>query len=197
MASSDDQMVSAFTSRIWGKAKILISGYQPEDVWNTDETRCFYRALSDKSLAEVKKGCRGGKKAKERFTISFFVNAAGGRELPIVIGKSANPRCFKGLRDKSNPYGLPYYSNRKAWMNTDIMTTTVTKLNAKMKREGRKIILLMDNVSLRSQHLSLLNVKVMFLPMNTTSCLQPLDAGIIKNFKFITEDNSSSMSSQK
>ena len=105
------------------RLQILISGYKPEDVWNTNETGCFYRDLPDKSLAEVKKGCRSGKKAKERLTISFFVNAAGEREPPIVIGKSANPRCFKDLRDKSSPHGLPYYSNSKAWMNTDIMTT--------------------------------------------------------------------------
>ena len=85
------------------RLKILISGYKPEDVWNTNETGCFYRALPNKSLAEVKKGCRGGKKGKERLTISFFVNAAGGREPPTVIGKSANPRCFKGLSAKSNP----------------------------------------------------------------------------------------------
>lgn len=113
-------------------------------------------------MAEVKKGCRGGKKAKERLTI---VNTAGGREPPIVIGKSANPRCFKGLRDKSNPHGLPYYSNSKAWMNTDIMTTAVTKLNAIMKREGRNIILLMDNVSSHFRHLLFSNVKVVFLPI--------------------------------
>ena len=94
----------------------------------------FYRALPDKSLTEVKKGCRGGKKAKERLTISFFVNAGGGREPPIVIGKSANPRCFKGLMDCHNNY----YSNSKAWMNTDIMTTNVTKLNANEERRKKK-----------------------------------------------------------
>ena len=41
--------------------------------------------------------------------------------MPIVIGKAASPRCFKGLKDKKNPLGVPYYSNDKAWMNSDIM----------------------------------------------------------------------------
>ena len=86
-------------------------------MWNTDETGCFYRALPDKSLAEVKKGCRGGKKAKERLTISFFVNAAGGREPPIVIGKSANPRCFNRLTTIEQKSVLPLRDRNRAYMH--------------------------------------------------------------------------------
>ena len=47
----------------------------------------------------------GGKKAKERLTIAFFVNAVGENEPPIVIGKLANPSCFKGLKDKNTSHG--------------------------------------------------------------------------------------------
>ena len=167
------------------RVAVLLTGYKPEDVWNTDETGCFYRALPDKTLSDKKKKCRGGKKAKERLTISFFVNAAGEKEPPIIIGKSATPRCFKGLRDKATPHGLPYFSNSKAWMNMDIMDTIIIKLNRRMVRERRNIILFMDNVSSHSSDLKekFSNIKVVFLPVNTTSRLQPLDAGIIKNFK--------------
>ena len=166
------------------RMKVLMAGYQPEDVWNTDETGCFFRALPDKTLADMKE-CRGGKKAKERLTISFFVSAAGHKEPPIIIGKSASPRCFKGLRDKRRPHGLPYFANPKAWMNINIMNTILNKLNRKMVRQGRKILLLLDNVSSHSPDIkeSFSNIKVVFLPKNTTSRLQPLDAGIIKNFK--------------
>ena len=68
-------------------------------------------------------------------------------------------------------------------MNTEIMSTILTKLNRRMVREKRNI--LMDNVSSHSPTFceSFSNVKVVFLPVNTTSRLQPLDAGIIKNFK--------------
>ncbi|CAH3150799.1 unnamed protein product [Porites evermanni] len=51
-----------------------------QDIWNMDETGCFYRALPDKSLSEKAKKCKGGKKRK-----------------PVVIGKYANPRCLKNL----------------------------------------------------------------------------------------------------
>ena len=95
--------------------------YKP--AWNEDETGCFYRALPEKALAEKKKECKGGKKAKERLTIAFFANAAGGREQPIVIRKAAKPRCFKGIvKDSKKLEGISYYSNSKAWMNTDRYT---------------------------------------------------------------------------
>ena len=87
-----------------------MAGYKAEDVWNKDETGCFYRALPDKSLSEKKKECKGGEKSKERLTIAFFANVAGGTEQPIVIGKAAKPRCFKGIMDPKMPDGIPYYA---------------------------------------------------------------------------------------
>ena len=65
-------------------------------IWNEDETGCFFRALPDKTLTDAKKACKGGKKTKIRIVLTFFVNASGEKEMPIVIGKSASPRCFKG-----------------------------------------------------------------------------------------------------
>ena len=67
-------------------------------------------------MAQKAKQCCGGKKAKERVTVALFANAAGEKELPIVVGHSARPRCFKGLKDPKLPAGIPYHSN-KAWMN--------------------------------------------------------------------------------
>lgn len=74
----------------------------------------FFRALPDKTLS--------GK--KERLMISFD-NAGGGKDPLMIIGKSATPRCIRGLRDKNNPHRLPCYSNSKAWTNADIMTTLI------------------------------------------------------------------------
>ena len=49
-----------------------------------------------------KKALGAGSQTKgqpENIFFLFFVNAAGGREKPIQIGKSAYPRCFKGIKD--------------------------------------------------------------------------------------------------
>ena len=43
----------------------LVQGYAPEDIWNEDETACFFRALPERTLADAKKQCKGGKKAKQ------------------------------------------------------------------------------------------------------------------------------------
>ncbi|CAG8821631.1 38595_t:CDS:2, partial [Gigaspora margarita] len=49
---------------------------------------------------------------------------------------------------------------------------------------GRKIILLVDNAKCHSSsNLNLHNTTVHYLPPNTTSRIQPLDAGIIMSFK--------------
>lgn len=52
-----------------------------------------------------------------------------------------------------------------------------------MIKQNRKIILFIDNCSAHNDLPSLKNINVKFLPPNTTSKLQPLDAGIIQNFK--------------
>lgn len=78
-------------------------------------------------------------KAKEMLTIAFFANAAGGREQPTVIRKAAKPRCFKGIvKDPNKPEGIPYYSNSKAWMNTEVMTDILTVLKKRLvSRKGK------------------------------------------------------------
>ena len=42
-----------------------------------DESGCFLKALHGKRLVEKGKEAKGGKKSKQRFSIAFFVNAAG------------------------------------------------------------------------------------------------------------------------
>ena len=75
----------------------IIEGYELKDVFNADETGLFFRGLPERSLV-VKKGERkGGKKAKERITLLLCCSATGEKLEPLILGKSANPRCFRGI----------------------------------------------------------------------------------------------------
>lgn len=177
----NQEIVESWQERV----KELTRNYAPQDVWNQDETGTFWRTLPEKSLGVKGKRCRGGKNAKQRVTAAFFVNAAGGKESPVLIGRSKKPRCFAKLKDISSPYGAQYFSNDKAWMRSDIMINVLTKLNNRMKRDDRHIVLFIDNAPCHPQSLKGMfsNIEVQFLPANTTSRTQPLDAGIIKTWK--------------
>ena len=120
----------------------LTEGYSLEKIWNMDESGCFFKALHDAGLVQKGQQEKGSKKSKQRFTIAFFVSAAGQKiDEPIVIWKSKLSRCFKGLRYPSRPGNVHYLSNSKSWMTSEIFETVLSKLNRKLVFENRKVIL--------------------------------------------------------
>ena len=66
---------------------------------------CNNRMLPAKTLASrYEKGAEGMKKQKDRVTLMACSNATGNHKLPLVlIGKSANPRCFKKINKDALP----------------------------------------------------------------------------------------------
>lgn len=99
----------------------------------------------------------------------------------MVIGKSKNPRCFKGVKSLE----VDYYFNKKAWMTSVIFEEWIMKLDKKMGQEKRKIALIVDNCPAHPVHVKskLKNIELIFFPPNLTSKLQPMDQGVIKNLK--------------
>lgn len=153
----------------------LLEGYDPNNIYNADETALFFKCLPDKTFTFKGEQYHGGKQSKERFTILQCANMTGTDKLPpLVIDKSKGPRCFKGVKNLP----LDYVRNSKAWM-----TKTLKKVDKIMNIKGKKIVLFIDNCSAQTDLQTLENVKVIFLPANTTSKLQPLHQGIIHTFK--------------
>lgn len=160
----------------------ILKDHDPNNVFNADETALFFKCLPDKTFELKDEKCHGGKHSKERVTVLLASNMSGTNMLkPFVIGKAKNPRCFKGV--KSLP--VQYSANKKAWMNAELFASWLTQLDKQMEKEKRKIIMFVDNCSAHKTIPPLQWVDVKFLPANTTAKLQPLDQGIIKNFKVL------------
>ena len=179
--------VSTTTIQAWiEQLPELRQNYEPRNILNLDDLGLFFKALPEKGIAAKTKKSKGGKKLKPRMTVMFSVASDGSFVFePTVIWRSKLSRCFKSLKDVSRPMSVHYFSNKKAWMNSDIMESILQKLDRRMNQEKRKVILFWDNATCHSEtaQAGLKNIKLVFLPKNTTSRLQPLDAGIMRNFK--------------
>lgn len=110
----------------------------------------------------------------------------------ILIGKSANPRCFKNINKDALP--VKYCAQKSAWMNSSIFSdwfinifVPSVKKYLHDKNLPVKAILLLDNAPshpstdvLQSSDKS---VTAMYLPANTTSLIQPMDQGVLETIK--------------
>ena len=168
------------------KIRLLATEYDLDNVLNMDETGLFWKLIPDRTLAT--KAGSGGKKSKDRVTLVFTVSASGKKELVWCIAKSKNPRCFKKINPKL--LRLMYRYNKTKWMTGLIMEEYLRWLDNKMRGERRKVLLLLDNFSGHELGVQLVggkealdNVRIEWLPPNTTSHWQPLDQGIIASFK--------------
>ena len=175
-ADVKEEVVTDWTKRL----PDICKGYKLEDIFNADMTGLFYRTLPNRSMVVKGVACKGGKKAKDRMTALVACRAMGEKLKLLVIGRSAKPRAFQGY--KLSSLGVTYTSNKKAWMTSQIFSDWLTSIYNKMKIQGRNILMLIDNCSAHPE-LQMSNVKLVFLPPNTTSKLQPCDAGIIQNLK--------------
>ena len=175
-ADVDLEKVNEFKEKIPG----LIVGYSNENIFNCDESGLFFRSLPDTTFAKRGEECKGGKNAKERVTVMFACSLTGEKLKPLVIGKSAKPRCFKNVKMERLP--VIWEHNKKSWMTTDVFCRWIKQINDQMRKKGRKILMFLDNASSHAD-MKMSNVKLEFFPANCTSKLQPLDLGIIRATK--------------
>lgn len=143
----------------------MLKNYEPRNVFNIDETALFFKCLPDKPFTFKKEKCHGGKHSKDKLTILLAVNMDGSEKLtPLLIGKAAKPRCFKGIRK----FPLTYRSNKKARMTTELFNEWLVSLNEDIKKQKRKILLFLDNCTVHNNPPFLTNIELQFFPPNTT-----------------------------
>ncbi|XP_064414835.1 jerky protein homolog-like [Latimeria chalumnae] len=191
--SADSEAANTFSDEL--KAYLEEEGFTEEQVYNADESGLYFTMLPDTTLAAKndEKKSEGFKQDKNRVTFLFTCNKTGNHKLtPLCIGKSRQPRCFHHTNMKSLP--IKYKKSKKAWMTGDIFKDWFFKsfvpsvrCHLRSKRLPEKAVLLLDNCPAHPPAESLKtsdgNIKFFYLPKNTTSKIQPLDQGIIANFK--------------
>ncbi|OAC98487.1 hypothetical protein MUCCIDRAFT_121797, partial [Mucor lusitanicus CBS 277.49] len=171
------------------KIEKLLEPYDPEDILNFDETGLYYEQQPTRTISSKPMG--GAKKSKNRFTVGLLTNYDGSyKGHPIVIGRRKTPKAATrkpALYRKTTCIGqthyIEYHSNQTAWMTTEIFRKYIKRLNSSFAYAKRNVAILLDNASVHKLKEEFSNIKLIFLPANTTSKLQPLDAGIIANFK--------------
>lgn len=176
-ASADEEAIKARLPDIIAE----IAKYRRCDVFNMDETGLAYRMAPDRTIST--RQVSGSKKEKSRITIAFTANSDGSEKLPpLFIGHSRQPHAFK--KKSADHFGLLYRFNKKAWMTAILFQEWILNFEKTMSQQGRKVLLLLDNAPTHIvTNLTLNHVVVMFLPPNTTSRIQPMDAGIIAAVK--------------
>ncbi|XP_057657371.1 jerky protein homolog-like [Diorhabda carinulata] len=135
---------SAAAENFIEKFKTAAESYDPEFVYNADETGLVWKALPKTTLASKRESSAPGHKvSKERVTVLNCANSTGNHKLPLLlIGKSKNPRAFKNV--KKLP--LFYKSQPKAWMTAALFTEwydevfipEVKKHQKSVRKEERK-----------------------------------------------------------
>ncbi|XP_037285225.1 tigger transposable element-derived protein 4 [Rhipicephalus microplus] len=173
----DDSVVAEYRD---GKLQSLLQQFPPNDIFNCDKTRLFYRLLPQKTLAFAGDPCHGGKHSKERLTIVLGSNRSGSEKLPLlVIGKSKHPRCFKGA------VTLPFFyeANKKVWVKQQLFEAYMRKLHRGFEQQNERVLLLVDNCAAHGPIKDLKAIQIEFLLPNTTAILQSMDQGMIQNFK--------------
>lgn len=186
--SADTQAVHPFQQKFLDLVKK--EGLTPDQVFNGDETRLFYKLLPKITLCEKQNESPDGLKGcKEAVTVMACSNASGTFKLPLVlIGKSAKPRALKN--EKSLP--VSYKSQKKAWMTGSLFESwfvdefvPATKDYLKSVGLPCKALLLIDNCSSHNTAISKDSISVMFFPPNTTSLIQPMDQGCLQTLKLL------------
>lgn len=121
--------------------------------YNADETALFYHMTNAKTLEFKDVAFHGGKMSKKSLTVMVCAHMSGTEKVKLlVIGKSKQPRCFKGIRQ----------TRKRGWCLRFLQTGSCNL--TKMHCQRRKVVLNVNNCPLHPDVKDLKAVKLVFLP---------------------------------
>jgi hypothetical protein len=184
-ADADTILQQPQTIEAISNLKALIETYEPQNVFNMDETGLYYRCLPNKSFlipVENKRDSRGKKSMKDKNRVTAFIctNITGTKVPLAYIGKSKTPRCFK-----KNKVPMRYFNQKNGWCDGVVAKKWFDDVFAPFVRNftDKPVLLIMDNFGAHEIIDNKGQITIANLPPNVTSRKQPMDMGIIQNWK--------------
>ena len=103
--------------------------------------------------------------SKERVTILSRANMSNTEKRSILLIRiSPKLRCLKNVKNLP----VQYKSNKKDWMTLQIFADWVTTVNKRLRLQ-KIIVLFIDNCTAHKNLPDFNSLKIVFLPLNTTS----------------------------
>lgn len=167
---------------------IVDQKYLPEQIFNVDETSLFWKRLPERAYIPQESKTIPG--FRDHVTVLLGGNVAGFKLKPFLIYHSENPRAFKNVSKHTLP--VYYRHNKKAWMTSALFEDWFLNCFIPQAREycrqnniSFRLLLILDDAPGHPQHIGAMHpdVKVVYLPLNTTTLIQPMDQGAIAAFK--------------
>ena len=159
--------------------QFITDTYQVQDIFNFIETTILFRALPDKTLSSLVDESKKGDMATEIITVGFCCNLTGSeKETPLVIGSSNCMHEFYGLDTDLLPVSWEVQDN--SWMTSNLFDKWLQLFDEKMRTQGRKTLLWVENSPCHQVTADITSVRIMYCQR---SQLQPLYRGIVDAIK--------------
>ncbi|XP_028921782.1 tigger transposable element-derived protein 1-like [Ornithorhynchus anatinus] len=167
-------------------------GYSPKQVFNLDDAGLFWKRLPARTyLSREEASAPGFRAARDRVTVMLGANVHGDCKLkPVVAYHAANPPALNGLVKHHLP--VHFRPSKRGRVTGSIFSEYFSgplhdelRLYCRRENIAFKILLVLDRAPGHPSCVAELseNVKVIFLPPDTASLLQPMDQGVFTVFR--------------
>lgn len=166
-------------------------GYSAQQIFIVDETDLFWKKIPGQAcISDKEKSVSCFNASNDRLTLLLGGNAKGDYRLtPMMVYHSGHPRALRSLSKVSLP--IIWKTHPKAWVTTEIFDewfryNFIPEAQNYCQKENIhfKVLLVLDNAPGHCISCDINpNVKVVYLPANATTLLQPMEQHVIASFK--------------